>query len=43
MIKIAKQRSKNYGNIDYQIANILNWKLPLEEFDAIAFIATLHH
>jgi 2-polyprenyl-3-methyl-5-hydroxy-6-metoxy-1,4-benzoquinol methylase len=35
MIKVAKQQSRQYTNIDFQIANVLNWELPLEQFDAI--------
>lgn len=42
-IQIARQRSQNYPNIDYQVADISSWKLPLEHFDAIVSIATLHH
>lgn len=42
-IQIARQRSQNYGNINYRVADILSWKLPLEQFDAIVSIATLHH
>ena len=27
-IEIARQRSQDYRNIDYRVADILNWKLP---------------
>lgn len=30
-------------NINFQVADILQWQFPLEKFDAIASIATLHH
>ncbi len=43
MIEVAKQRSQNYRNIDFQIADILQWHFPREKFDAITSIATLHH
>lgn len=43
MIEVAKQRSRHYGNIDFQVADILQWKFPLEKLDAIASIATVHH
>ena len=42
-IEIARQRSQDYRNIDYQVADIEMWKLPLEKFDSIVSIATLHH
>lgn len=42
-IEIARKRSQNQPNIDYRVADILSWKLPLEQFDAIVSIATLHH
>lgn len=42
-LEIARQRSKSYPNIDYRVANILEWKIPTEKFDAIVSIATLHH
>jgi SAM-dependent methyltransferase len=42
-IAIAKQRSQQYPNIDFQVADILQWEFPVKKFDAIASIATLHH
>ena len=43
MIKIAKQRSRQHANIDFQVADILKWEFPVERFDAIVSIATFHH
>lgn len=43
MIKVAKQHSQHFDNINFQVADILQWQFPLEKFDAIASIATLHH
>ncbi len=43
MIKVAKQRSTQYPNIDFQVADILKWEFPTEQFDAIVSIATVHH
>jgi ubiquinone/menaquinone biosynthesis C-methylase UbiE len=43
MIEVAKQRSQHYRNIDFQVADILQWRFPLEQFEAIASIATFHH
>lgn len=43
MITVAKERSQAYTNIDFQVADILEYKLPIEQFDAIVSIATFHH
>ncbi|WP_248277776.1 class I SAM-dependent methyltransferase [Brasilonema sp. UFV-L1] len=43
MIKVAKQHSKEFTNIDFQVADILKWEFPTQQFDAIASIATVHH
>lgn len=43
MIEVAKQRSRQYTNIDFQLADILQWEFPVEQFDAIVSIATVHH
>ncbi|MEH2423597.1 MAG: class I SAM-dependent methyltransferase [Nostoc sp.] len=43
MIEIAKQKSRQYPKIDYQVANILQWEFPVNQFDAIVSSATVHH
>ena len=43
MIRIARERSAGFANLDYQVADILEWPFPEEQFDCIASIATLHH
>ncbi|MBE9171443.1 class I SAM-dependent methyltransferase [Pleurocapsales cyanobacterium LEGE 06147] len=43
MITVAKQHSQVYANIDFQVADVLKWDFPVEQFDAIASIATFHH
>jgi SAM-dependent methyltransferase len=43
MIEVAKQRSEGYSNIDYQVGDVMVWDLPVEQFDCVASIATLHH
>ncbi|BAY32378.1 type 11 methyltransferase [Nostoc carneum NIES-2107] len=43
MIEVAQQQSQCYTNIKYQVADILQWQFPVEYFDAIASIATVHH
>lgn len=43
MIRIARERSVDLPNIDFQIADVMPYALPHEGFDCIATIATLHH
>jgi ubiquinone/menaquinone biosynthesis C-methylase UbiE len=43
MIRIARDRSSRYTNIDFEIADVLARELPAEQFDCVASIATLHH
>jgi SAM-dependent methyltransferase len=43
MIEVAKQRSSQFPNIDFQVVDVLHWDVPAEKFDAIDTIATLHH
>lgn len=43
MIRLAQERSEQYPNIDFQLADVLSWEFPREHFDCIVSIATLHH
>jgi SAM-dependent methyltransferase len=43
MIRLARERSTQFPNIDFQLADICDQTLPDESFDCIASIATLHH
>lgn len=43
MIHLARERSKQYPNIDFQVTDALSWEFPIEQFDCIISIATLHH
>ena len=43
MIELARKRSTHYRNIEYRVADVLNWDFPKGQFDCIALIATLHH
>jgi len=43
MIRVARARSIGFSNLDYQVADVLEWPFPLEKFDCIISIATLHH
>ena len=43
MIRIARERSAMFPNIDFQVADVMARELPVEQFDFIATVATLHH
>jgi len=43
MIQLARERSQQYPNIDFQMADVTAWTFPQEHFDCIASIATFHH
>ncbi len=43
MIEVAKLQSEAYTNIDFQVADIMQWEFPGEHFDAIVSLATFHH
>jgi ubiquinone/menaquinone biosynthesis C-methylase UbiE len=43
MIRLARERSSQFPNIEFELADICNRSLPEESFDCIASIATLHH
>ena len=43
MVEVAKARSKHNSNIEFQVADATGWAFPVEEFDCVVSIATLHH
>lgn len=43
MIEAARERSSEFANIDFKLADVIEWDFPAEQFDCIATIATLHH
>jgi ubiquinone/menaquinone biosynthesis C-methylase UbiE len=43
MIRIAKQRSEGYSNIEYKKADVMECEFLKHQFDCIVSIATLHH
>src|SRR3989442_7937368 len=43
MIRIARQCSTQFSNIEFQVADVIVWNFPGETFDCIASLATLHH
>jgi SAM-dependent methyltransferase len=43
MVRIARGRSAQFPNIEFQVADVMSWNFPSKTFDCIASIATLHH
>jgi ubiquinone/menaquinone biosynthesis C-methylase UbiE len=43
MIRIARQRSDHYSNIEYVVGDVLQMDLAADSYDCIVMIATLHH
>lgn len=43
MIRLARERSDEFRNLEFQVADAVERDFPDEEFDCIATIATMHH
>lgn len=43
MVRVAQERSVEFPNVRYEIADVMTYSLPDAHFDCIASIATLHH
>ncbi|MBV9928923.1 MAG: class I SAM-dependent methyltransferase [Acidobacteria bacterium] len=43
MVGVARERSAQFPNIEFKVADVLKLELPSERFDCVASIATLHH
>ncbi len=43
MLALARLRSREFPNIDFQCVDVTAWDFPLARFDCIASVATLHH
>ena len=43
MIRVARSRSSQFDNLEFQLADAMTWNFPLSHFDFICSIATLHH
>jgi SAM-dependent methyltransferase len=43
MIRVAREQSRDYPNIDFEVADVIAWDFPAERFDCIVSISTLHH
>ena len=43
MIRVARSRSSQFNNLEFQLADAMTYDFPLSNFDYICSIATLHH
>jgi ubiquinone/menaquinone biosynthesis C-methylase UbiE len=43
MLNVARERSAQFANIDFRLADVSEWEFPAARFDCIVTIATLHH
>ena len=43
MIRVARERSKQFENLQFELADVMTWDIPKSRFDFVCSIATLHH
>ena len=43
MIRVARSRSTQFDNLEFELADAMTWGFPQSHFDFICSIATLHH
>ena len=43
MIRVARSRSSQFDNLEFQLADAVTWDFPKSQFDFVCSIATLHH
>src|SRR5829696_1203951 len=43
MIRVARSRSAQFDNLEFQLADAMTWNFPQSHFNFICSIATLHH
>src|SRR5262245_52484899 len=43
MVRVARGRSADCPNIDFEVADVMIRSLPADQFDVVVSIATLHH
>jgi len=43
MIRVARSRSTQFHNLEFQLADATTWNFPHSHFDFVCSIATLHH
>ena len=43
MIRVARERSRRFENLQFELADAMTWEFPKSQFDFVCSIATLHH
>lgn len=43
MVRLAVEKSRGYENVEFRVADVLEWDWPVEAFDCVVSVATLHH
>ncbi|MDX6693029.1 MAG: hypothetical protein QOF02_632 [Blastocatellia bacterium] len=43
MIRLAREQSTDYQNIEYTLADVMSYPLAAESYDCVVSLATLHH
>jgi ubiquinone/menaquinone biosynthesis C-methylase UbiE len=43
MIHVARSRSSQFDNLEFQLADAMTWNFPQSQFDFVCSIATFHH
>ena len=43
MIRVARSRSSQFDNLEFELADAMTWDFPEAHFDFVCSIATLHH
>jgi SAM-dependent methyltransferase len=43
MVRLARESSGGYPNVEYLQADVMEWDFPPERFDCVVSVATLHH
>jgi SAM-dependent methyltransferase len=43
MIRVARSRSSQFDNLEFELADAMTWDFPKSQFDFVCSIATFHH
>jgi ubiquinone/menaquinone biosynthesis C-methylase UbiE len=43
MVRVARERSRQFENLKFELADAMTWDFPKSQFDFVCTIATLHH
>ena len=43
MIRVARSRSTQFRDLEFELADVMTWNFPQSHFDFVCSIATLHH